>query len=80
MQDVKANPLLLIPRGLSRREAAAYIGVSPTFFDLLVKDGRMPVPKRINTRTIWDRLTLDDAFEALPDEESINRNPWDEGA
>jgi len=39
----------------------------------------MPPPKRINSRVIWDRLTLDDAFDALPDEESITVNPWDEG-
>jgi hypothetical protein len=77
MQDVKAKPVLLLPRGLSRREAAAYIGVSPTLFDLLVKDGRMPGPKRINSRTIWDRLGLDDAFDALPDEGLKNANPWD---
>jgi hypothetical protein len=60
-------PLSLPPRGLSREEAAAYIGVSPSLFDILVKDGRMPGPKRINSRVIWDRLKLDVAFEALDD-------------
>ena len=38
------------PRGLSRVEAADYIGVSPTTFDKLVADGRMPAPKQINSR------------------------------
>ena len=33
-------------------------------------------PKLINTRTIWDRLALDRAFEALPDRDAVN--PWDE--
>jgi hypothetical protein len=45
-------------------------------FDSMVRDGRMPGPKLINTRTVWDRLALDRAFEALPDRDS--RNPWDE--
>ena len=65
------------PRGMSRVEAADYLGISPTLFDTMVKDGRMPGPKLINTRTIWDRLALDRAFEALPDRDS--QNPWDEG-
>ena len=60
-------PLSLPPRGLSREEAAAYIGVSPSLFDILVKDGRMPAPKRLNSRVVWDRLKLDVAFEVLDD-------------
>jgi hypothetical protein len=40
--------LYFIPRGLSRIEAARYVGVSPSLFDQMVKDGRMPGPKRIN--------------------------------
>ena len=52
------------------------MGVSPSLFDTMVKDGRMPQPKRINTRTIWDRVRLDESFEALPGGDS--ENPWDE--
>jgi predicted DNA-binding transcriptional regulator AlpA len=66
------------PRGLSRSEAAAYIGVSASLFDEMVKDGRMPGPKRVNSRVIWDRRQLDEAFEELP-EPGIS-NPWDEVA
>jgi predicted DNA-binding transcriptional regulator AlpA len=55
-------------RGLSRVESAIYVGVSPTLFDQMVKDGRMPIPKRINGRVVWDLLALDEAFEAMPDE------------
>jgi predicted DNA-binding transcriptional regulator AlpA len=58
-------PLSLPPRGLSREQAAAYVGVSPSLFDTLIKDRRMPGPKRINSRVVWDRLRLDLAFEAL---------------
>ena len=61
-------PASLPPRGLNRGEAAAYVGVSPTLFDEMVGDGRMPKPKRINSRTVWDRHQLDKAFEALPDD------------
>src|SRR5215475_14227879 len=44
------------PRGLSREEAARYVGVGTTKFDELVKDGRMPKPKRIDGRVVWDRI------------------------
>lgn len=64
-------------RGLSRTEAASYVGVSPSLFDEMVKDGRMPKPKRINARTVWDLRKLDVAFDNLPgDEESDEANEW----
>jgi hypothetical protein len=59
-------------------ESAAYVGVSASLFDLMVQDGRMPPPKRINARTVWDRHRLDAAFLALPDDgngESASRAP-----
>jgi predicted DNA-binding transcriptional regulator AlpA len=65
------------PRGLSRIKAATYVGVSPSLFDQMVNDGRMPKPKRINSRTVWDRKRLDEAFEALPDDGDGDGNPWD---
>lgn len=71
-------PHSLAPRGLSHVEAAAYVGVSPSLFDLLVGDGRMPAPKRINSRTVWDRKKLDQAFELIPDGDTVDNNPWDD--
>lgn len=68
------------PRGLSRVKAAAYIDVSPTTFDEMVKDRRMPLPKVIGRRKIWDRRKLDLAFEALPDDGVPDANPWDDVA
>lgn len=68
-------PITLSPRGLSRAEAAIYIGVSPSFFDRLVQDGTMPAPKHIGARRVWDRFELDEAFDALPANDSVN--PWD---
>ena len=62
------------PRGLARDDAARYVGVGTTLFDEMVADGRMPRPKRINGRVIWDRLALDGAFTDLPD--AVD-NAWD---
>jgi excisionase family DNA binding protein len=73
-------PLSLPPRGLSRVEAARYVGISPTTFDELIKEGLMPGPKRLRGRTVWDRKALDEAFESLPTEGTANSggvNPWD---
>jgi hypothetical protein len=68
-------PAGAVPRGLCRVQAAEYIGVSPTKFDEMIKDGRMPKPKRIDARVVWDQLTLDLAFAALPDG-SDRDDPW----
>ncbi len=61
-------------RGLSRDEAAMYIGVSASKFDEMVGDGRMPSPVRIDTRKVWDIRSLDLAFDALQAE---TPNSWD---
>jgi hypothetical protein len=68
----------LEPRGLNRVKAAAYIDVSPTKFDELVKRGLMPPPKRIDCRKVWDRRKLDEAFEALPDDGTPDANAWND--
>ncbi|MCO6178831.1 AlpA family transcriptional regulator [Ciceribacter sp. RN22] len=60
------------PRGLCREEAARYVGVGTTKFDELVAARRMPKPKRIDGRTVWDRVALDAAFSDLPDD-GVNR-------
>jgi hypothetical protein len=71
-------PLSLPPRGLSREVASRYIGISVTKFDQLVHEGRMPPPKRIDGRKLWDRDALDGAFWALPDDSpNGGDNPWD---
>lgn len=57
------------PLGLSRTEAAAFIGVSASKFDELVNTGLMPEPKRIGTRKVWDREALTLHFRCLGDEE-----------
>ncbi|KKZ86233.1 hypothetical protein B5K05_17385 [Rhizobium phaseoli] len=57
------------PRGLSRYEAARYIGISPTVFDELVAEGKMPRCKHSQGQKIWDRVQLDIAFDALDSDE-----------
>jgi predicted DNA-binding transcriptional regulator AlpA len=61
-----ALPPNLPPRGLSRGESAAYVGVSPSFFDGMVDRGQMPPAKKIEGRRVWDIRELDAAFSALP--------------
>lgn len=73
----RSTLLSLSPRGLCRVQAAAYVGVSASLFDEMVADGRMPKPKRINSRTVWDVRQLDIAFDAIPNGQELN--PWDDG-
>jgi predicted DNA-binding transcriptional regulator AlpA len=63
------DPLSYPPRGLSRDEAARYVGIGTTKFDQMVADRRMPKGKRIGSRVVWDRVALDIAFSALPGDE-----------
>lgn len=66
-------------RGLSRVEAAMYVGVSPGKFDELVGDNIMPSPKRVGSRRLWDVRELDVAFDALPTENNASQGTtWDD--
>lgn len=73
-------PISLAPLGLSRVLASEFVGVGVTKFDAMVDDGRMPKPRRVDGRKIWDRRELEEAFTALPVEgtERESANPWDE--
>jgi predicted DNA-binding transcriptional regulator AlpA len=64
--------------GLSRVEAAEYIGVSARLFDELVQDGQMPQPKMIKSRRVWMRSKLEKAFAELPEDgqDKESANPW----
>lgn len=61
-----SDPYSYPPRGLSREEASRYVGVGTTQFDEMVADKRMPKPKKINSRLVWDRIAIDAAFADLP--------------
>lgn len=58
-------PQSLPPRGLNRIQAAAYIGISPSLFDRLILEKRMPKPKLIFARRVWDRQKIDIAFDQI---------------
>ncbi len=64
-------------RGLCRGEAAEYIGVGVSKLDAMVADGRMPAPKRIDGRRVWDRRQVDRAFDLLEGGGAVEDNPWD---
>lgn len=68
----------VIPFAVSREAAAALIGVSAGFFDKLVKDGRMPPPRNIDGRVLWDSDEVRAALRAIPRRgQAAVRNPWD---
>lgn len=71
-QRLEVNPR----RGLRREEAARYVGVGASKFDELVRDGRMPKPKRIDGCVVWDLRRLDAAWDAL-DGGDGESNEWD---
>ena len=70
------RPIFQPVRGLSRIEAAQYVGVGVSMFDQMVEDGRMPHPKQINTRKVWDRVAVDHYFDELPDENTPPDNAF----
>ena len=63
------------PRGLNRESAAFYVGIGTSLFDALVDEGRMPKPKLINSRKVWDRHEPDIAFNKLPNGERSDDEP-----
>ena len=71
----RTDSIAYAPRGLSREDAARYVGVGPTKFDEMVADNRMPRPKRVDGRVVWDRIKIDAAFSELPESPVVNI--WD---
>jgi hypothetical protein len=63
-------------RGLSRVEAAMYIGISPTKFDELRTNGRISPPRLIDGRKVWDVRDLDRDFEAFAVEGGNAEEDW----
>jgi hypothetical protein len=65
-------------RGLSRDEAAMYVGVGTTLFDSLVADGSMPKPANIRGRKIWDLHKLDAALDGIFCQDNVKSSTWDD--
>ena len=70
--------VILEPVGIGRHTAAAYIGISETKFDELVKDGRMPLPRVIDGRRVWVRNEVEQSFLKLPTPRNVAgpSDPW----
>ncbi len=63
--------------GYAEEEAAAAIGISASKFRELVKAMRMPRPRRIDGRLVFDVDELRDAFKAMPHvEETGEVDTW----
>jgi len=72
LQDGLSYP----PRGMRAERAAAYVGIGRTKFLELVEKGVLPEPIEIDGMTLWDRLTLDAAFDNLQNQPQ-RRNSFD---
>ena len=58
------------PRGLGKSQAAAYLSISTTLFDNLVRAGSVPRGRKISEkRTVWLKEELDDYLSCLPVEQ-----------
>lgn len=69
LRDAIAYP----PLGMGAGEAARYLGISETLFAEMVADGRMPRPRRLNSRRVWDRDEIAARFRDLPRDTDENR-------
>ena len=66
---------------MRRDEAAAALGISPTKFDELVADGRMPKPIKVDAMRLYDTEQVREAWLRIRDAEADNdngKNPFDE--
>lgn len=62
--------------GVGLEDAADCIGISASKFRKLVDDRRMPKPRKIDGRRVWDVDELRAAFKALPhDDETDGHEP-----
>jgi hypothetical protein len=64
------------PRGMRVEAAADWVGFGVTKFREMVADGRMPPGKLVDGCRVWDRFKLDEAFDALPDEDGVSGSSW----
>lgn len=76
----KVRATALPRRGLSREEAAMYLGIGAGTFDEMRVAGQIEPPRLIKGRKLWDIRDLDMAFEALPREDAPATSPssWDD--
>lgn len=60
-------------------QAASYMSISKAMFLRLVDEGMMPPPVPVPGHAIvtWDRLDLDDAYQAIKDRVAPTENTFD---
>ena len=63
MPDDRPTVAAIVPRLMSRAEAAAYCGVKPDTFDEYRRAGLVPEPLPGTKR--WDRKAIDRRFDSL---------------
>jgi predicted DNA-binding transcriptional regulator AlpA len=69
----------VLPYAVGRQAAAALVGISASFFDKLVGDGRMPQPRELDGRVLWDSEEVRSAWRAFPRRgQAARRNTFDE--
>jgi predicted DNA-binding transcriptional regulator AlpA len=69
----------VVPFAVGRHAAAALVGISAGFFDKLVNGGRMPQPRDLDGRVLWDSDEVRAAWRALPKRgQTPRRNTFDE--
>jgi len=67
-----ALPVAYVRCVLNREQAAEYLSVSPSLFDEMVGDGRMPRPVKLSERRFgWLQRELDEGAAALPRKECV---------
>lgn len=66
MARYDALPPGVLPFAVSREAAAALVGISPSKFDMLVSDGRMPQPRALDGRVLWDVEEVRAAWRSVP--------------
>ena len=74
LRDILPN--LPVVFGLPEPEAAASVGISLSKFRELVRDGRMPKPRRIDGRIVFDVDELREAFKSIPHEGGAECDTW----
>jgi len=68
----------ITPRLLRRERAAAYLDMSATSFEKLVREGVLPAPKKLHSFKVWDRDELDARVDGLPyDGAAPGPSDWD---
>ncbi|MDW9626508.1 DNA-binding protein [Sinorhizobium meliloti] len=72
---------LSLPRfALRRDEAAASLAISPSLFDIWIKEGRMPKGRKIGGVMLWDTEEIRHAWQHLADigdTADEDENPYD---